>query len=105
MNIRLVYDHRMRATTILLGLLFGCGGHGSTRADDASTTGSCDGGCAKAGEVCGSSPVDLDAGARPCEPGLVCCYPCGIPDCADRCTQPCTPGPGCQAGGCPGPFP
>jgi hypothetical protein len=58
------------------------------------------------GEVCGSSAVDRDAGARPCAEGLVCCYPCGIPDCADVCTRPCgEPGPGCQSDGCPGPFP
>src|SRR5262249_55325683 len=33
------------------------------------------------GEVCGTNAGDLDAGALPCAPGLVCCYPCGIPDC------------------------
>jgi hypothetical protein len=66
----------------------------------------CDGGCAAENEACGSSEVDLDAGARMCGPGLVCCYPCGIPDCVDRCTVPCgTPGSGCQENGCPGPFP
>ena len=66
----------------------------------------CDGGCAAENEACGSSDVDLDAGARPCGAGLVCCYPCGIPDCVDRCTTPCgAPGPGCQENGCPGPFP
>lgn len=65
----------------------------------------CDGGCAGAGEVCGTSTSDLDAGALPCSTGLVCCYPCGIPDCNDQCTAPCAPGPGCQDNGCPGPFP
>ena len=29
----------------------------------------CDGGCAGVGEACGSSDVDLDAGARTCAPG------------------------------------
>ena len=66
----------------------------------------CDGGCAGVGEACGSSDVDLDAGARMCGPGLVCCYPCGVANCVDRCTAPCSPpGPGCQDNGCPGPFP
>ncbi len=66
----------------------------------------CDGGCAGVGEACGSSDVDLDAGARACAPGLACCYPCGVANCVDRCTQPCSPpGPGCQDNGCPGPFP
>ena len=65
----------------------------------------CDGGCAGVGEACGSSDVDLDAGARTCAPGLACCYPCDIPDCVDRCVTPCAPGPGCQESGCPGPFP
>ncbi|MBP6628224.1 MAG: hypothetical protein KA297_02265 [Kofleriaceae bacterium] len=66
----------------------------------------CDGGCADVGGACGSSEVDLDAGALPCRAGLVCCYPCGIPDCVDRCVEPCgPPGPGCQDSGCPGPLP
>jgi|JI9StandDraft_1071089.scaffolds.fasta_scaffold106841_2 hypothetical protein len=66
----------------------------------------CDGGCAGVGEACGSSDVDLDAGARTCATGLVCCYPCGVANCVDRCIEPCSPaGPGCQANGCPGPFP
>lgn len=73
---------------------------------DAPPGPDCDGGCAAENEACGTSPVDLDAGARPCGAGLVCCYPCGIPDCVDRCTVPCgAPGPGCQENGCPGPFP
>lgn len=66
----------------------------------------CDGGCAGVGEACGSSDVDLDAGARTCAPGLACCYPCGVANCVDRCIEPCSPpGPGCQDNGCPGPFP
>lgn len=77
-------------------------------AEDADTVDAvdCDGGCAGENQACGTSEVDLDAGARTCGPGLVCCYPCGIPDCVDRCTTPCgAPGPGCQENGCPGPFP
>ena len=58
------------------------------------------------GEVCQAGEL-FDAGTapRPCEPGLVCCYPCGIAGCDFRCIEPCTPGPGCQESGCPGPFP
>lgn len=100
----------------LLGLaltlgLAGCG-DGSAPIDAAAIDAGpdaaavdCDGGCAGVGEACGSSDVDLDAGARTCGAGLACCYPCGIPDCVDRCTTPCAPGPGCQDTGCPGPFP
>ena len=51
----------------------------------------CDGPCAGIGEACSSSDVDLDAGARDCAPGLVCCYPCGVANCVDRCIEPCTP--------------
>ena len=57
----------------------------------------CDGACAGEGGACGNSPADLDANPLPCAPGLVCCYPCGIPDCVDRCITPCDPaGGGCQ---------
>ena len=35
----------------------------------------------------------------PCADGLVCCYPCGIPGCQDRCMVPCT-GSACS-NGCP----
>lgn len=38
-------------------------------------------------------------GGVACEPGLVCCYPCGVPDCENICMVPCTD-PWC-AGGCP----
>lgn len=33
------------------------------------------------GEVCQDQP---DA----CAPGLLCCYPCGIPDCENKCIKP-----------------
>ena len=26
--------------------------------------------------------------ARPCAPGLRCCYPCGIPGCENKCIKP-----------------
>ncbi len=55
-------------------------------ADDATVTG------AQVGDPCnGSFPA--------CATGLVCCYPCGIPGCQDKCAVPCT-GAGCN-GGCP----
>ncbi|APR80899.1 Hypothetical protein A7982_06246 [Minicystis rosea] len=38
------------------------------------------------GGACGPS---ADGGA--CAPDLVCCYPCGIPDCTYTCTSPCDP--------------
>ena len=100
----------MRVLMILMLVVTGCGSTRSPTTDapivfDAPPAG-CDGRCAEVGEVCGTSNADQDAGALPCRPGLVCCYPCGIPDCLDRCTEPCGPvGPGCQEGGCPGPFP
>ena len=66
---------------------------------DAPIDGGADGNLASEGEVCGSSMADQDAGARMCRPDLVCCYPCGIPGCLDRCQVPCDAGPAC-AGGC-----
>ncbi len=44
------------------------------------------------GAVCGQD------GSPPCDPELVCCYPCGIPGCQNQCTVPCT-GVEC-VGGC-----
>jgi hypothetical protein len=35
------------------------------------------------GEGCGL-PDQVEA----CDPSLLCCYPCGIPGCENRCTQP-----------------
>jgi hypothetical protein len=86
---------------LLLVVLGACGGDDASGVADASPGPD----AAGVGQVCGTSDVDLDAGAMPCAPGLVCCYPCGIPDCADVCMEPCTPGSGCQPSGCPGPFP
>jgi hypothetical protein len=106
----------MRWSILALVLLVACGGDENNPIIDAPSTpdaalpvvdaSDCDGGCAGLNEACGVSPADLDAGALPCEAGLACCYPCGIPGCVDRCTTPCQPpGPGCQENGCPGPFP
>jgi hypothetical protein len=50
----------------------------------------------KLGDVCakGSRSQDLDDGptSRPvltCGPGLMCCYPCGIPGCDSVCKKTC----------------
>jgi hypothetical protein len=34
-----------------------------------------------------------------CEPGLVCCYPCGVPGCTNQCMEPCYDS--WCSGGCP----
>ena len=99
----------LRASLLVVVALIGCGDRdtgpiGPIDAAIDAVTG-CDGACAQEGEACGTSSADQDAGALACAPGLVCCYPCGIPDCVDRCITPCTPGSGCQESGCPGPFP
>ena len=51
-------------------------------------------GCYGKCKPCEDRPVPLAEGA-PCVPdfdacacGLICCYPCGIPGCVFRCTQP-----------------
>jgi hypothetical protein len=59
--------------------------HDAASAEDAVAP---DGGFAVSGEACGSSAQDLDAGARSCAPGLVCCYPCGMAGCVDQCRVP-----------------
>lgn len=41
-----------------------------------------------------------DPSDPPCGSGLVCCYPCGIPGCTNKCMTPCAEGPGCT-NGCP----
>jgi hypothetical protein len=51
------------------------------------------GGTGQLGDLCG------DPGQPTCASGLVCCYPCGIAGCHNRCTTPCTSGP--CARGCP----
>jgi hypothetical protein len=39
------------------------------------------------------------SGGNDCRPGLVCCYPCGIPGCDWECTEPCDAGePACSNG-------
>jgi hypothetical protein len=46
------------------------------------------------GDLCGQSGGD-------CKPDLVCCYPCGIPDCQWQCAVPCDESEQWCAGGCP----
>ena len=46
------------------------------------------------GDLCGQSGGD-------CKPDLVCCYPCGIPDCQWKCAEPCDEDEVWCAGGCP----
>jgi hypothetical protein len=54
------------------------GSSGSTSADTSSSGGS--GGIGE-NESCQDDPDG-------CKPGLLCCYPCGIPDCENKCIQP-----------------
>jgi len=56
--------------------------------------GNCTGGGGGPGDLCGPSGGD-------CAPGLVCCYPCGIPDCDWKCQEPCDPGEVWCSEGCP----
>ncbi len=44
-------------------------------------TGTTGGGGLGEGEVCQDNPDG-------CAPGLLCCYPCGIPDCMNKCIKP-----------------
>ena len=46
------------------------------------------------GDLCGQSGGD-------CKPGLVCCYPCGIPDCNWQCAYPCQDNETWCFDGCP----
>ena len=54
----------------------------TTTADTTSTsTSTTGGGGLGEGEICQDQP---DA----CAPGLLCCYPCGVPDCLNKCIKP-----------------
>lgn len=61
---------------------------------DTAETSSDDTSGAGIGEVC--TPGEDD-----CHLGLVCCYPCGIPDCEWTCQEPCDPSEPWCTGGCP----
>jgi len=57
-------------------------------------------------EACGLPGEGLPAGAvcesdAECAEGLLCCYPCGIAGCPNRCTVPCAADEPWCAGGCP----
>ena len=64
--------------------LAGCGDDDSGDPVDAATTTDArapDGGALRQnGETCGQS-----ASGATCASGLICCYPCGIPNCEYRC--------------------
>lgn len=56
--------------------------------------------------ACGLPGEGLPEGAvceadAECAEGLLCCYPCGIAGCPDRCTVPCGDDVPWCAGGCP----
>lgn len=59
------------------GTTGGSTGDGST----GGSTGTTGGGDLPEGAVCQNMP---DA----CAPGLLCCYPCGVPDCENKCLKP-----------------
>lgn len=61
---------------------------GSDSASDTST----------AGTLVQGDPCGGDLGA--CGPDLSCCYPCGIPGCADTCEPTCNPAEPACSGGC-----
>ena len=52
-----------------------------TGTDTGTGTGTTGGGGLGEGEVCQDNPDG-------CAPGLLCCYPCGIPDCMNKCIKP-----------------
>jgi len=56
--------------------------------------GTCTGEGGGPGDLCGQSGGD-------CAAGLVCCYPCGIPDCDWKCQEPCDADEVWCADGCP----
>ncbi len=72
----------------------GAAGMGGANAGGAAGMGGSGGGLPK-DALCGQSA----AGAM-CGNGLVCCYPCGIPDCDWKCTTPCDPNTPACINGC-----
>jgi hypothetical protein len=75
----------------------GTGGTGGTATTGSGGTGGSGGG----GTVAEGQPCGQSANGAACQSGLVCCYPCGIPDCNFTCTVPCMAGsPGCSDQGC-----
>lgn len=66
-----------------------------TACGQIQAAGDCTGGGGGPGDLCGQS------GGADCAPGLVCCYPCGIPDCDWKCQEPCDAEEVWCADGCP----
>ena len=56
-------------------------GTGTDTTGTDTGTGTTGGGGLGEGEVCQDNPDG-------CAPGLLCCYPCGIPDCMNKCIKP-----------------
>ncbi len=59
----------------------GTGTTTDTGTDTGTGTGTTSGGGLGEGEVCQDNPDG-------CAPGLLCCYPCGVPDCMNKCIKP-----------------
>jgi hypothetical protein len=59
----------------------------------------CAGGCYVLADGGGEGEVCITH--EDCDGDLRCCYPCGIPDCANICTVPCDPREPFCIGGCP----
>ena len=86
----------MRALLALALVLAACSSSAALVADAPESL--VDGGAGAVGAICAGAPDS--AVAVTCAPGLACCYPCGIPGCANQCEPTCHTGdPGC-AGGC-----
>ena len=78
----------------------GSGGSGGTTTTGGGGSGG-SGGSGGGGTVAEGKPCGQSANGATCQTGLVCCYPCGIPDCEFLCTVPCEAGsPGCSDNGC-----
>lgn len=56
-------------------------GSSGSSGDSSDSSSSGGGGGIGEGESCQDDPDG-------CKPGLLCCYPCGIPDCENKCIQP-----------------
>jgi hypothetical protein len=68
------------STGLETGDTSGSTGSEDTASSDTSSSGDSGGGIGE-GESCQDDPDG-------CKPGLLCCYPCGIPDCENKCIQP-----------------
>lgn len=71
--------------------LSGCGATSTGSGGSGGVGGS--GGTGGSSGAAGADSGTLEAGAHcsldsECQPGLKCCYPCGIPDCQNQCMAP-----------------